>query len=156
MLSGSSSRRLQEKPSQNFAEFELYISKKNLEIHMLQATRAETLTKIPPPQKKEVWCKISEVFVGDCSPNCHWSKNHYTHTICFVGELILQLHTHQLHSFDCGGINLCSVCVCISDVCLSCLYDIAERQLHNNNARGINIQLHAHQLHINYCWGIHV
>ena len=35
-----------------------------------------------------------------------------------------------------------------------CLYDISERHLHNNNARGINIQLHAHQLHINNCWGI--
>ena len=33
-------------------------------------------------------------------------------------------------------------------------YDIIERQLHNNNARGINIQLQAHQLHINNCWGI--
>ena len=44
--------------------------------------------------------------------------------------------------------------MCISGVCLSCLYDIRERQLHNNNARGINIQLHAHQLHINNCWGI--
>ena len=44
--------------------------------------------------------------------------------------------------------------MCISGVCLSCLYDITERQLHNNNARGINIQLHAHQLHINNCWGV--
>ena len=44
--------------------------------------------------------------------------------------------------------------MCISGFCLFCLYDISERQLHNNNARGINIQLHAHQLHINNCWGI--
>ena len=44
--------------------------------------------------------------------------------------------------------------MCISGVCPFCLYDISERQLHNNNARGINIQLHAHQLHINNCWGI--
>ena len=44
--------------------------------------------------------------------------------------------------------------MCISGVCLSCLYDISERQLHNNNARGINIQLHTHQLHIKNCWGI--
>ena len=44
--------------------------------------------------------------------------------------------------------------MCISGFCLSCLYDITERQLHNNNARGVNIQLHAHQLHINNCWGI--
>ena len=36
----------------------------------------------------------------------------------------------------------------------ACLYDITERQLHNNSARGINIQLHAHQSHINNCWGI--
>ena len=44
--------------------------------------------------------------------------------------------------------------MCISAVCLSCLCDISERQLHNNNARGINSQLHARQLHINNCWGI--
>ena len=44
--------------------------------------------------------------------------------------------------------------MCISGVCLSCLYDITERQLHNNNARGMNIPLHAHQLRINKCWGI--
>ena len=37
---------------------------------------------------------------------------------------------------------------------LSCLYDSTERQLHNNNGRGISIQVHAHQLHINNCWGI--
>ena len=75
------------------------------------------------------------------------------HTTFTVGELILQLHTHQLHSFNCRGINLCNECVSLA-VCLSCLYDISEKQLHNNNARGINIQLHAHQLHINNCWGI--
>ena len=45
-------------------------------------------------------------------------------------------------------------CLCISGVCLSYLYDIYERQLHNNNARGINIQLHAHQLHNNNRWGV--
>ena len=28
------------------------------------------------------------------------------------------------------------------------------RQLHNHNARGIDIQLHAHQLHDKNCWGI--
>ena len=44
--------------------------------------------------------------------------------------------------------------MCISGVCLSCLYYITERQLHNKNARGINIQLHAHQLHISNCWRI--
>ena len=44
--------------------------------------------------------------------------------------------------------------MCISGVSLSCLYDITERQLHDNNARGINIQLHAHLLHINNCCGI--
>ena len=44
--------------------------------------------------------------------------------------------------------------MCISGVCLSCLYDLSERQLHNNNARGINIQLHAHRLHIDNCWGV--
>ena len=44
--------------------------------------------------------------------------------------------------------------MCISGVCLSCLYDITEWQLHHNNARGINIQLRAHQLHINNYWGV--
>ena len=44
--------------------------------------------------------------------------------------------------------------ICVMRVYLWCLYDITERQLHNNNARGINIQLRAHQLHINNCWGI--
>ena len=46
MLNGSSSRRLQEKSSLNFAEYELDSAKKNLEIHMLQATKAENLTNI--------------------------------------------------------------------------------------------------------------
>ena len=46
MLNGSSSRRLQEKSSLNLAEFELDISE-SLEIHMLQATKAENLTKFP-------------------------------------------------------------------------------------------------------------
>ena len=36
--------------------------------------------------------------------------------------------------------------MCISGVCLFCLYHISERQLHN--------QLHAQLLHINNCWGI--
>ena len=50
---------------------------------------------------------------------------------------------------------MCNACVseAISGVCLFCLCDISERQLHNKNARGINIQLHAQQLHINNCWG---
>ena len=34
-------------------------------------------------------------------------------------------------------------------------HDITERQLHNNNARGVNIQLHAHQLHNTNHWEIH-
>ena len=49
----------------------------------------------------------------------HWSKNHYTHTTFIVGELILQLHTHQLHSFNCGGINLCNACVSLVSACLA-------------------------------------
>ena len=45
MLNGSFLRRLQEKSSLNFAESELDISQKNLEIPMLQATKADRLTK---------------------------------------------------------------------------------------------------------------
>ena len=44
--------------------------------------------------------------------------------------------------------------MCISGVCLFCLYYTTERQLHKHNARGIHIQLHAHQLHNNNCWAI--
>ena len=81
----------------------------------------------------------------------HWSKNHYT------------------HNFYCWGINIAIThisytaliveeLICVMRVYLWCLpvcpYDISERQLHNNNARGTNIQLHAHQLQINNCWGI--
>ena len=42
-------------------------------------------------------------------------------------------------------------CLCISGVCLSCLYDISERQLHNNNARVSSIQLHAHLVGNHLC-----
>ena len=42
-----------------------------------------------------------------------------THTTFIVGELILQLHTHQLHSFNCGGINLCNACVSLVSACLA-------------------------------------
>ena len=61
MLNGSSSRRLQEKSSLNFAELELDISNKNLEIHMLRATKAENLTKTFLQNYEEALCKISEV-----------------------------------------------------------------------------------------------
>ena len=67
MLNGSLFRRLQEKSSLKFAEFELDISQKNLEIPMLQATKAESLTKFPPKIKKAL-CKISEAFGGDSCP----------------------------------------------------------------------------------------
>ena len=40
------------------------------------------------------------------------------HTTFIVGELILQLHTHQLHNFSCRGINLCNACVSLVSVCL--------------------------------------
>ena len=36
----------------------------------------------------------------------------------FVGELILQLYTHQLHNFNCRGINLCNACVSLVSVCV--------------------------------------
>ena len=36
-----------------------------------------------------------------------------------VGELILQLHTHQIHNFNCRGINLCNACVSLVSVCLA-------------------------------------
>ena len=41
------------------------------------------------------------------------------HTTFIVGELILQLHTHQLHNFNCRGINLCNACVSLVSVCLA-------------------------------------
>ena len=41
-----------------------------------------------------------------------------THTTFIVGELILQLHTHQLHSFKCRGVNLCNACVSLVSACL--------------------------------------
>ena len=50
--------------------------------------------------------------------NYHWSKNHYTQLL-LLGKLILQLHTHQLHSFNCGGINLCNACVSLVSACLA-------------------------------------
>ena len=68
MLNGSFLRRLQEKSSLNFAGFGLDISQKNLEIHMLQATKAENLSKFPP-KIKEALCKISEAFGGILAPN---------------------------------------------------------------------------------------
>ena len=76
------------------------------------------------------------------------------HTTLIVGEWISQLHAHQLHNFNCW--DLCNACVSLVSVCLSCLYLITGRQLHNNNARAINIQLHTHtrQLHNNNCWGV--
>ena len=42
-----------------------------------------------------------------------------THTTFIVGELILQLHTHQLHSFNCRGINLCNACVSLVSACFA-------------------------------------
>ena len=42
-----------------------------------------------------------------------------THTTFIVGELILQLHTHQLHSFDSRGINLCNACVSLVSACFA-------------------------------------
>ena len=68
MLNGSFLRRLQEKSSLNFAEFELDISPKNLEIHMLQATKAESLTKFP--QKLRRLCaKLVRLLGGILAPN---------------------------------------------------------------------------------------
>ena len=42
-----------------------------------------------------------------------------THTTFIVGKLILQLHTHQLHSFNCRGINLCNACVSLVSACFA-------------------------------------
>ena len=42
-----------------------------------------------------------------------------THTTLIVGELILQLHTHQLHSFNCRGINMCNACVSLVSACFA-------------------------------------
>ena len=49
-----------------------------------------------------------------------------TITASIVGGLILQLHTHQLHNFNCRGSNLCSACVSLvfvslASVCVWCL-----------------------------------
>ena len=43
----------------------------------------------------------------------------HTHTTFIAGELILQLHTHQLHSFNSRGINLCSACVSLVSACFA-------------------------------------
>ena len=42
-----------------------------------------------------------------------------THTTFIVGESILQLHTHQLHNFNCRGINLCNARVALVSACLA-------------------------------------
>ena len=76
-----------------------------------------------------------------------------TRTTFIAGELILQLHTHQLHNYNCQGISLCNACASLVSFCLASLL-YPQRQLHNNYARGINIQSHAHQLHNKNCWGI--
>ena len=41
-----------------------------------------------------------------------------SHSLLEFSE-ILQLHTHQLHSFNCGGINLCNACVSLVSACLA-------------------------------------
>ena len=68
----------------------------------------------------------------------------------------MQLHIHQLHNCNCRGIALCNACVSLVSACLASIDDITEKQLHNNNARGVNIPLHAHtgQLHNHNCRGI--
>ena len=68
MLDGSFLRRLQEKSSLNFAEFELDISQKNLEIHMLQATKAESLTKFAPKLRR-LFAKLVRLLGGILAPN---------------------------------------------------------------------------------------
>ena len=74
-------------------------------------------------------------------------------TTSIVGELILQLHTHQLHSFNSRGINLCNACVSLVSACLASM--ISQKGNYTSIMLGeLNIQLHAHQLHINNCWGI--
>ena len=42
-----------------------------------------------------------------------------THTTFIVGELISQLHTHQLHNLNCRGITLCNACVSLVSACLA-------------------------------------
>ena len=42
-----------------------------------------------------------------------------TRTTFIVGELISQLHTHQLHSFNCRGIKLRNAYVSLVSVCLA-------------------------------------
>ena len=45
-----------------------------------------------------------------------------THTTSIAGELILQLHTHQLHNLNCQGINSCNACVSLVSVVLPLFY----------------------------------
>ena len=45
-------------------------------------------------------------------------ESSHTYTTFIVGELILQLHTHQLHNFNCRGTNLCNACVSLVSACL--------------------------------------
>ena len=58
-----------------------------------------------------------------------------THTTFTVGELVLQVHTHQLHNFNCRGINLCNACVSLVSVCLASI--ISQIDNYNNNCWGI-------------------
>ena len=53
-----------------------------------------------------------------------------THTTFIVGEFILQLHTHQIHNFNCQGINLCNVCISLLSGYLASKSIISERRLH--------------------------
>ena len=45
-----------------------------------------------------------------------------THTTFVVGDIFLQLHTHQLHNFNRWGINLCNACVSLVSVVLPLWY----------------------------------
>ena len=42
-----------------------------------------------------------------------------TCTTSIVGELISQMHTHELRNFLCRGIDLCNACVSLVSVCLA-------------------------------------
>ena len=65
----------------------------------------------------------------------------------------MQLHTHQSHSFNCRGVNLCNAGVSLVSASFASMIS-QEGNYTTIMLGGITIQLHAHQLHNNNCWGI--
>ena len=68
-------------------------------------------------------------------------KSLHTHNFYCWGIIFAITHTHQLHNFNCQGINLCNACVSLVSVCLASI--ISQKGNYTTiMSRGINIQLH--------------